>query len=99
MKAVRDVDDAWLGAFEDSQSDVRMVVTRMLQGIPGDGATGLLRRVLTEDPDWRVRVEAASMLRVRGDDPAASAGPLDTARSTADYQRLAREAAIKGWAR
>ncbi len=89
---VETLEKVWKGAFEDSQTDVRMVVTRSLQDIPGDDATRLLRRVLAEDPDWRVRVEAASMLRTRGDDPAANAGPLETGRSAADYERLAREA-------
>jgi cyclophilin family peptidyl-prolyl cis-trans isomerase/HEAT repeat protein len=84
------LETAWRRAFNDPLTDVRMVVTRTLQGIPGDEAAGLLRRVLAEDPDWRVRVEAAAVLRARGDDPDAGAGPLDTGRSPADYERLAQ---------
>jgi cyclophilin family peptidyl-prolyl cis-trans isomerase len=84
------LEKVWKGAFEDPQTDVRMAVTRSLQGA---ASTRLLRRVLAEDPDWRVRVEAASMLRARGDDPAAYAGSLETGRSAADYERLARDAA------
>jgi cyclophilin family peptidyl-prolyl cis-trans isomerase len=87
------LEQVWQGALEDSQTDVRMVVTRALRDIPGDESTRLLRRVLAEDPDWRVRVEAASVLRARGDEPAAAAGPLETGRSAADYRHLAQEAA------
>jgi cyclophilin family peptidyl-prolyl cis-trans isomerase/HEAT repeat protein len=87
------LEKVWKGASEDSQADVRMMVTRSLEDIPGDAATRLLRRVLVEDPDWRVRVEAASMLRTRGDDPAADAGPLETGWPAADYDRLAADSA------
>lgn len=87
------LEKVWQGAFKDSQADVRMVVVRTLESLPGDATTALLRRVLAEDPDWRVRVEAAAMLRARGDDAAADAGPLDTGRSAVDYQRLARDVA------
>jgi len=90
---VETLEKVWREAFEDTQADVRMVVSRALQGIPGDDATGLLRQMLAEDPDWRVQVEAAAMLRARGDDPAADAGALETRRSAADYERLAKDAA------
>jgi len=80
---------AWDRARDDPQTDVRMAVTQGLEEIEDEGAALLLDRILREDPDWRVRREAAEILRRRGQ--SATAGPLETGRDLAYYEAVAEE--------
>ena len=81
----------WEAAFEDPQNDVRMAIARAAGAAPPGGrADDLLERMLRDDPDWRIRVEAAAMLRRRGID--AAAGPLATGRELSYYEGVLLDA-------
>jgi cyclophilin family peptidyl-prolyl cis-trans isomerase len=85
--------EIWEAARDDPQNDVRMAVSRALASLPGKEATDLAGKLLREDADWRVRVEAAAALAARGVDPVPEVGPLDTGRDAEDYEALLRDSA------
>ncbi len=81
------LENIWQVARSDAQNDARIAIVRRLDLIAGADGTALLEQILQEDPDWRVRVEAAAVLRSRGAG-STTAGPLDTGKEPADYEAV-----------
>jgi cyclophilin family peptidyl-prolyl cis-trans isomerase/HEAT repeat protein len=80
----------WSRARDDAQNDARMAMARALAEVPGEEAELLLERIAREDPDWRVRREAAA-----GMTAPLAVGPLETGRALAEYEVLVGEGEIR----